>query len=45
MNESNKDTTDGMQVCSSLHVAHVRVRRVILVNVHYGLKGVELVVK
>ena len=37
---------DGMksanvQVCSILHVAHVDVRRVTLVIVHNGLKGVE----
>ena len=30
-----------MQVCSILHVAHVHVRRVILVIVHYGLNDVE----
>ena len=36
MNESNEDTKDSVQVCSFLHVAHVRVRRVILVIVHYG---------
>ena len=43
MNESNEDTTDSVQVCSILHVAHVHVRRVILVIVHSGLKGVESV--
>ena len=33
-----------MQVCSILHVAHVHVRRVILVHiVHYGLNDVECV--
>ena len=37
MNESNEDTKDNVQVCSILHVAHVHVRRVILVIVHYGL--------
>ena len=37
MNESNEDTKDCVQVCSLLHVAHVHVRRVILVIVHYGL--------
>ena len=41
MNESNEDTTDCVQVCSILHVAHVHVRRVILVIVHYGLTDVE----
>ena len=30
-----------MQVCSILHVAHVHVRRVIHVIVHYGLTDVE----
>ena len=37
MNESNEDTKDSVEVCSILHVAHVHVRRVILVIVHYGL--------
>ena len=38
MNESNEDTKDSVQVCSILHVAHVGVRRVILVHiVHNGL--------
>ena len=38
MNESNEDTKDCVQVCSILHVAHVHVRRVILVHiVHNGL--------
>ena len=41
MNESNEDTKDCVQVCSILHVAHVHVRRAILVIVHYGLNGVE----
>ena len=41
MNESNEDTKYSVQVCSILHVAHVRVRRVILVIVHYGLNDVE----
>ena len=41
MNESNEDTKDGVQVCSILHVADVRVRRVILVIAHYGLNDVE----
>ena len=40
MNESNEDTKDSVQVCSILHVAHVYVRRVIHVIVHYGLKDV-----
>ena len=34
----NEDTKDSVQVCSILHVAHVRVRRVTLVHiVHNGL--------
>ena len=41
MNESNEDTTDRMQVCSSLHFVRVFVRRVIHVMVHYGLTDVE----
>ena len=41
MNESNKATKDSVQVCSILHVAHVDVRRVIHVVVHYGLTDVE----
>ena len=41
MNESNEDTKDSVQVCSVLHVAHVHVRRVILVIVHYDLNDVE----
>ena len=41
MNESDNATKDRVQVCSILHVAHVRVRRVIHVIVHSGLKGVE----
>ena len=43
MNESNEDTTDSVQVCSILHIAHVDVCRVILVIVHYGLNDVESV--
>ena len=34
---SNEDTRNSVQVCSILHVAHVHVRRVIIVIVHYGL--------
>ena len=41
MNESNEYTKDSVQVRSILHVAHVHVRRVILVIVHYGLNDVE----
>ena len=41
VNESNEDTKDSVQVCSILHVAHVHVRRVIHVIVHYGLTDVE----
>ena len=33
MNDSNEDTKDSVQVCSILHVAHVHVRRVILVHI------------
>ena len=40
-NESNEDTKDSVQVCSILHLAHVDVRRVNLVIVHYGLNDVE----
>ena len=40
MSESHSDTKDSVQVCSTLHVAHVHVRRVILV-VHCGLNDVE----
>ena len=41
MNESSNATTDRVQVCSSLRFAHVYVRRVIHVTVHYGLTDVE----
>ena len=41
MNQSNENTKDSVQVCSILHVAHVDVRRVIHVIVHYGLTDVE----
>ena len=41
VNESDEDTKDCVQVCSILHVAHVRVRRVIHVIVHNGLTVVE----
>ena len=41
MNESNEDTKNCVQVYSILHVAHVHVRRIILVIVHYGLNDVE----
>ena len=41
VNESYEDTKNCVQVCSILHVAHVYVRRVILVIVHYGLTDVE----
>ena len=40
MNESNEDTKDSVQKCLILHVAHVHVRRVILVIVHYGHQDV-----
>ena len=43
VNESNDDTKDCVQVCSILQVAHVYVRRVIHVIVHYGLNDVECV--
>ena len=41
VNESDEDTKDCVQVCSILHVAHVHMRRVIHVIVHYGLTDVE----
>ena len=41
MNELDDATTDCVQVCSILHVAHVYVRRVIHVIVHYGLTNVQ----
>ena len=41
VNESSNATTDSVQVCSSLHFAHVHVRRVIHVIVHNGLTVVE----
>ena len=41
MNTSDDATTDSMQVCSILHVAHVYVRRVIHAIVHNGLTVVE----
>ena len=41
MNDQCNATTDSVQVCSILHVAHVHVRRVIHVIVHYGLTDVE----
>ena len=37
MNDQTRNTKDSVQVCSILHVAHVRVRRVTLVIVHNGL--------
>ena len=36
-------TSASVQVCSTLHVAHVGVRRVTLVIVHIGLNDVESV--
>ena len=44
MNESSSATTDGKQVCSSLHLVRVYVRRVIHVVVHNALTDVENVV-
>ena len=41
MNDQTTQLTDSVQVCSILHVAHVYVRRVIHVIVHYGLTDVE----
>ena len=41
MNESSSATKDSVQVCSSLHFAHVYVRHVIHVIVHNGLTVVE----
>ena len=40
MNESSSATTDGMQVCSNLHLVRVHVRRVIHVIIHNGLTDV-----
>ena len=36
MNDSSNATTDSVQLCSTLHLAHVFVRRVIHVIVHNG---------
>ena len=48
MNDQTRNTKDSVQVCSILHVAHVSVRRVILVTVHNGhqdvVEGVLVVV-
>ena len=48
MNESDNATTDSVQVCSILHVAHVHVRRVIHVYCpqwsHTVVEGVFVVV-
>ena len=41
MNTSDDATTDSVQPCSTLHFAHVHVRRVIHVIVHNGLTIVE----
>ena len=41
VNTSDDATTDGMQVCSSLHFVRVYVRRDIHVIVHNGLTVVE----
>ena len=41
MNDHAMQTTDCVQVCSSLNFAHVYVRRVIHVIVHNGLTDVE----
>ena len=41
MSDQTRNTKDSVLVCSILHVAHVGVRRVTLVIVHNGLKGVE----
>ena len=40
VNKSSSATTDGMQVCSSLHLVRVYVRRVIHVIIHNGLTDV-----
>ena len=39
-----RETTNGEQMCSVLHVAHVCVRRVTLVIVHIGHEGVLVVI-
>ena len=36
MNDSSNATTDSVQVCSTLHLAHVHVRPVIHAIVHNG---------
>ena len=43
VNESSSATTDGMQVCSSLHLVRVYVRRVVHVVVHNALNVGECV--
>ena len=40
VNKSSTATTDGMQVCSSLHLVRVFVRPVIHVIIHNGLTDV-----
>ena len=45
MSDQTRNTQDSVQVCSILHVAHVVVRRVILVIVHNGHQDVILLVK
>ena len=40
MSDQTRNTTDSVQVCSILHVAHVGVRRVTLVIVHIGHQDV-----
>ena len=43
MSDQTRNTKDSVQVCSTLHVAHVDVRRVTLVIVHIGLDEVVVV--
>ena len=45
VNKSSSATTDGMQVCSSLHFVRVYVRRVIHVIIHNGLTDVGSVLE
>ena len=48
MNDQTRNTKNSVQVCSMLHVAHVLVRRVILVHIvhngHQNIEGVLVVI-
>ena len=41
VNKSSSATTDGMQVCSSLHLVRVYVHRIVHVIIHIALSVVE----